>query len=114
MERGACCLHVVQLMPLRDKTPPSLLPQLSPDWFYLSGTGLPKYRCVDHQSQRVAMSWVQDIQGGQKTRSHRHIILSNFNRFEKITGRFVGKFAVKCILKIPPHLAYVATLPCEH
>jgi len=29
------------------------------------------------------------------------------------TGRFLGKFAVKCILKIPPHLAYVATLPCE-
>jgi len=29
------------------------------------------------------------------------------------TGRFSDKFAVKCILKIPPHLAYVATLPCE-
>jgi len=26
---------------------------------------------------------------------------------------FLGKFAVKWILKIPPHLAYVATLPCE-
>ena len=25
----------------------------------------------------------------------------------------MGKFAVKWILKIPPHLAYVATLPCE-
>ena len=29
------------------------------------------------------------------------------------TGRFFDKFAVKCILKIPPHLAYVTTLPCE-
>ena len=29
------------------------------------------------------------------------------------TGRFIDKFAVKWILKIPPHLAYVATLPCE-
>jgi len=29
------------------------------------------------------------------------------------TRRFFGKFAVKCVLKIPSHLAYVATLPCE-
>jgi len=29
------------------------------------------------------------------------------------TGRFLGKFAVKWLLKIAPHLAYVATLPCE-
>ena len=29
------------------------------------------------------------------------------------TGRFLGKFAVIWILTIPPHLAYVATLPCE-
>jgi len=43
------------------------------------------------------------------------IILSNLNRFKKkfFTGRFLGKFAVKCILKIPTHFAYVATLPCE-
>jgi len=41
------------------------------------------------------------------------IILSNLNRFKKNTGRFLGKFAVKWMLKIPPHLAYVATLPCE-
>jgi len=27
--------------------------------------------------------------------------------------KFTGKFAVKWILKIPPHRAYVATLPCE-
>ena len=29
------------------------------------------------------------------------------------TGRFLCKFAVKCVTKIPPHLVYVATLPCE-
>jgi len=41
-------------------------------------------------------------------------ILSNLNELKKkFTGRFLGKFAVKWILKIPPHLAYVATLPCE-
>jgi len=40
------------------------------------------------------------------------IILSNLNRFTKnFTGRFLGEFAVKWILKIPPH--FVATLPCE-
>jgi len=41
------------------------------------------------------------------------IILSNLKRLKIFTGRFLGKFAVKWILKIPPHLAYVATLPCE-
>jgi len=32
---------------------------------------------------------------------------------KKFTERFLGKFAVKWILKIQPHLACVATLPCE-
>ena len=41
------------------------------------------------------------------------IILSNLNRLKKISGRFLSKFAVKWVLKIPLHLAYVATLPCE-
>jgi len=41
------------------------------------------------------------------------IILSNLNRFKTFTGRFLGNSAVKWILKIPPHLAYVAALPCE-
>jgi len=40
------------------------------------------------------------------------IILSYLNRF-KNTGRFFGKLVVKWILKIPLHLAYVATLLCE-
>jgi len=42
------------------------------------------------------------------------IILSNLNRFKNFfTGRFLGKFAVKWIFKIPPHFEYVATLPRE-
>ena len=55
---------------------------------------------------------VLDIQGGPKKRGRRlmTIILSNLNRFKKIIGRFLGKFAVKWILKIPPHFACVATL----
>jgi len=42
------------------------------------------------------------------------IILSNLNRLRKnFSRRFLSKFAVKWILKIPPYLAYVATIPCE-
>ena len=41
------------------------------------------------------------------------ILVSNSNRYKKITGRFLGKFVVKWMLKIPPHIAYVATLSCE-
>jgi len=45
---------------------------------------------------------------GQK-RSHSEI-LTDLHFF---TGRLLSKFAVKWTLKIPPHLEYVATLPCE-
>jgi len=42
------------------------------------------------------------------------IILSNLNRFlKKCTGGFLSKFAFTWTLKISPHLAYVATLPCK-
>jgi len=43
------------------------------------------------------------------------MIMPNLNRLSKFffTGRFLGKFADKSLLKIPPNLAYVATLPCE-
>ena len=34
--------HWVQLMPLPSPKPHHLLPHLNPDWFYLSGTGLPR------------------------------------------------------------------------
>ena len=29
------------------------------------------------------------------------------------TGRLTGKFATNAYLNIPPHLKYIATLPCE-
>ena len=31
-----------------------------------------------------------------------------------LTGKFLGEFAVRWLLKISPLLAYVATLPCEN
>jgi len=41
------------------------------------------------------------------------IIASNLSRFKFFTGRFLGKYVVKWVLKIQPHFAYVATLPRE-
>ena len=41
LEQGADCLHMVKLTPQHPK-PHHLLPHLNPDWFYLSGTGLPR------------------------------------------------------------------------
>jgi len=58
------------------------------------------------------------------------IILSNLNRLKKISKRFLGTFVVhetttfllvnlpnirqlKKLLAIPPHVTYVATLPCN-
>ena len=42
------------------------------------------------------------------------ITLSNLNRFSKFFhGGFFRKFEVKLLLKIPPHLIFIATLPCE-
>ena len=38
-EQGADCLHMVQLTSLPSQNP---IPRLNPDWFYLSGTGLPR------------------------------------------------------------------------
>jgi len=63
----------------------------------------------------VGAVYIKDVQGGPKKWSHRlmTIILSNFNQLKIFTGRFLGKFIFKWIVKIPPHLAYVATLPCE-
>ena len=40
LERGADCLHMVQVMPLPFQNPHHLLPHLNTDWFYVSGTGL--------------------------------------------------------------------------
>jgi len=42
------------------------------------------------------------------------IILSSLNRFKNIfQWKFLGKYAVKSMSKIPSHLVYAATLPCE-
>ena len=38
-------------------------------------------------------------------------ILTHFQH--SFTGRLVSKFVVKWLLKIPPNLKFVATLPCE-
>ena len=39
----------------------------------------------------------------------------NINRFSNFfTDRLICKFATKPYLNIPPHLKYVATLPCEN
>jgi len=31
----------------------------------------------------------------------------------EFTGKLINKFVDKWIIKLPPHVAYVATLPCE-
>jgi len=48
---------------------------------------------------------------GPQTHDHNSVKLNRFKK--KFTGRFLGKFAVKCLLKIPLRLHYVATLLCE-
>ena len=67
-----------------------------------------KWNARRPSQQRQTTGWAKKV-------GHRLMatILSNMNRFlKKITGRFLRKFVVKRILKIPLHLAYVATLPC--
>ena len=60
----------------------------------------------------AAYTYTRCAKTGPQTHDSR--LLSNVNRFSIfLSGRFLGKFAVKCILTNPPHLAYVATLPCE-
>jgi len=41
LQQGADCLHMVQLMSLLQKTP-TISGLVNPDWFYLSGNGLPR------------------------------------------------------------------------
>ena len=71
----------------------------------------PRTHSLTHSGRRRGT--VADLHGGPKKRGHMTIILSNLNRLKNFSGRFLSKFAVKWIFKIPPHLAYVATLPCE-
>jgi len=47
LEKGADCLHMVQLMRLSAQKPHCLLRHLNPDWFYLSGTGVVvTWKCI--------------------------------------------------------------------
>ena len=42
------------------------------------------------------------------------IRVSDLNRFLKnLSEIFLGKFVLNYLLKVPPRVAYVATLPCE-
>ena len=61
-----------------------------------------------HPARPTCTAWAEKV--GRRLTT---IILSNLNRFKKFTGKFLGKFVVKWIPKLPPHLACVATLPCE-
>jgi len=45
--------------------------------------------------------------------THDHYSVKSQPIKKNFTGRFFGKFAVKWVLKISPHLAYVGTLSCE-
>jgi len=49
---------------------------------------------------------------GPRTRRHDSVKSQPISKIS-FTRRFLGKLSVKRISKIPPHLAYVATLPCE-
>jgi len=62
------------------------------------------------------MKRIQDIQDRPKNETTNSCplfcqILIDLQHF--FTERFLGKFAVKWLLTIPPLLAYVATLCCE-
>ena len=48
---------------------------------------------------------------GPQTHDHNCQILTDLKTF---TGRFLGTFAVKWILKVPSHLAYVTHYLLEH
>jgi len=83
----------------------------------------PRRRRQKQSEIATATAWRQDyrlsesIKGwSKKVRPQtRAIILWNLNGFtnKKFAGKFLSKFAVNWLLKIPPPRAYVATLPCE-
>jgi len=84
-------------------------------WWWLDNTARTKHALIDRNIHGMRRANTLGIQGGQKW-GHRlmTIILSILNRFNSFfTERFLGKFAVKRISTIPPHLACVATLPGE-
>jgi len=78
------------------------------EWFLPLGNSGIK---TNDKLQQVKRNYIQAGPRGHRLMT---IILSILNQFKNFFPvRFFDKFAVKWILKIPPHLAYVATLPCE-
>jgi len=68
LERGADCLHIVQLMLLHRK-PHHLLPHLNSDWFYFSGTGLPRLSWKrGRQTEVVVVLVVSNVFGSTSSR----------------------------------------------
>jgi len=65
---------------------------------------------------RVIYLFHMEFTGWPKKVSHKVLSISlwNIDRFSKfLTGAFCGKFVIKWLPNIPPHLNCVATLPCE-
>ena len=58
---------------------------------------------------RRTTGWARKV--GPQTHGHNSVKSKPIKKFS--TGIFLGKFVVKYILKIPPHLAHVATPPFE-
>ena len=78
------------------------------EWFLPLGNSEVK---TNDKLQQVKRNYIQAGPRGHRLMT---IILSIRNQFKNFFPvRFFDKFAVKWILKIPPHLAYVATLPYE-
>ena len=125
LKRGADCLRKVQLMPLPFQNPPTSLALFQVKlvlrfWYQLTQVVLEKRLlngCSKIVDQGKQINWrIYNIHGGPrklhtKTHGHKCQILTDFQN--SLTARFCNKFAVKWLLRIPPHLAYVATLSCE-
>ena len=80
------------------------------------GCFAPRKCIVTARAPKTAIYYLYNIQGGPKNwgRKLMTIILSNLNGFKKsFNEKFLGKFVVKWIVKIPPHLA-TTTTPTIH
>ena len=55
------------------------------------------------------------VQGGPKKCGHELVatVQSDLNRFSIFYWKTARQIGSKAVIKIPPHFAYVATLPCE-
>ena len=64
-------------------------------------------------SATFAHTAVHTVRQTTALQTHDHNSVKSQPIYIFFIGKFHSKFAVKWILNIPPHLAYVATLPCE-